>query len=202
MAELIFVRHGQSTWNLERRVQGQSHEPPLTDLGRRQASAAADFVRTLGAQAIFSSDQVRAAQTAEIIGERCQVAVRHDQRLREHDHGELTGMLSSAAMAAWSADPHAASDPDAPYDPDLVHGRTGESPRQVADRFARFAADVRGHDGRIVVVSHGTLIQTALAVIAGEDLARMTWHAIANGDVINAAGEVIHRSEADVAVRR
>ncbi len=202
MAELFFVRHGQSTWNLQRRVQGQSHQPPLTALGREQASEAADVVRTLGPQEIFASDQIRAAQTARIVGERCQVPVRFDARLREHDHGKLTGMRSSDAMAAWSADPQTPDGADAPYDPDLVHGETGESPRQVAARFAAFWGDVRKRGGPIVVVSHGTLIQTALAVIAGEDVADMTWHPIANGDVIDAAGRLIHRSTADVAARR
>ena len=66
MTRLVLVRHGQSTWNLERRVQGQTMAVPLTDLGREQARHAADEVARLVAAGtvVLSSDQLRAWQTA------------------------------------------------------------------------------------------------------------------------------------------
>ena len=65
---LVLVRHGQSTWNAQRRWQGQA-DPPLTDLGRKQAVDAAKALSDLVEefQAAASSPQLRAAETADIL---------------------------------------------------------------------------------------------------------------------------------------
>ena len=67
---LVLVRHGQSVWNLERRLQGQTMDVPLTDLGREQARTAARIVADLvpSGTPVWSSDQLRAVQTSEPIG--------------------------------------------------------------------------------------------------------------------------------------
>ncbi len=70
---IYLVRHGQSECNLLRRTQGQIPHPPLTDLGRRQAFAAAQAIRAdveLNSQpvrSVIASDLVRAVQTAQIV---------------------------------------------------------------------------------------------------------------------------------------
>lgn len=189
MPEIYFARHGQSTWNLERRVQGRSHEPPLTDLGREQAQQAAEVVRRLNPMRIVSSDQIRAAQTARVIAARCGLDVVFDERLREHDHGALTGLSSEEAIRQWEADS------DGSFDPDQPQGCTGESTRDVAERFRSLWQELASYDGVVVLVSHGALIQIALAVIAKEDLAAMTWHTVDNGDVLDAHGTVVDRAE-------
>src|SRR3954452_11777953 len=66
MARLLLVRHGQSEWNAVGRWQGQA-DPPLTELGRAQARAAARAIGEL--DAVFSSDLRRARETAEVIAE-------------------------------------------------------------------------------------------------------------------------------------
>src|SRR3954449_978711 len=63
-SRVLFVRHGQSEWNALGRWQGQA-DPPLSDLGRAQARAAAHSLGAL--DAIFASDLQRAAETAAII---------------------------------------------------------------------------------------------------------------------------------------
>lgn len=175
----MFVRHGQSTWNLERRVQGQQHEPPLTELGRRQSRAAAEKVRDLGAALLVSSDQVRAAQTAEIIATTVHLPVHYDTQLREHDHGNLTGLTTEEAIHRWG------SDPDTPYDPDAVHGANGESARQVGARVMAVLASTQDSypAGPVVVVGHGSAIQVAIALLLDEDLAHMQWRQLENGAV-------------------
>lgn len=87
---VLFVRHGQSVWNLEGRWQGQA-DPPLTDLGRSQARSAA---RSLGqVEAIWASDLQRAAETAAIISNELGVGpVVLDEGLRERDVGEWAGL--------------------------------------------------------------------------------------------------------------
>ncbi|MBM3673200.1 MAG: histidine phosphatase family protein [Actinobacteria bacterium] len=66
VARLLLVRHGQSTWNAEHRWQGHS-DPPLSDLGERQARLAATAVVALDIHALFSSDLQRARQTAALL---------------------------------------------------------------------------------------------------------------------------------------
>ena len=179
MTDVVFIRHGQSTWNLEHRVQGQRYEPPLTELGRRQSRVAAGKVRDIGAALLLSSDQVRAAQTAQIVATEVRLPVHYDARLREHDHGELTGLTTDEALRRWG------SDPDTPYDPDAVQGGTGESARQVHERVMtvlRGAMD-SGPAGPVIVVGHGSAIQLAIAGLLEEDLTRMQWRQLENGSV-------------------
>ncbi|HEY8545932.1 MAG TPA: histidine phosphatase family protein [Acidimicrobiales bacterium] len=86
----LLVRHGQSEWNLVGRWQGQA-DPPLTDLGRRQAFSAARSLGTV--DAIWSSDLQRAAETAAIISEELGVGpVVLDPDLREREAGEWQGL--------------------------------------------------------------------------------------------------------------
>ena len=70
MTRIVLVRHGQSTWNLEHRVQGQTMEVPLTRRGHRQAGEAGRKVAVLVPRhtALLSSDQKRALQTAQRVG--------------------------------------------------------------------------------------------------------------------------------------
>lgn len=66
--ELLLVRHGESTWNVAGRMQGQTASPALTDRGRRQAVEAGAQLLALGAERLLTSDLLRARQTAAIIG--------------------------------------------------------------------------------------------------------------------------------------
>ena len=90
---VLLVRHGQSEWNAIGRWQGQA-DPPLSDLGRRQAREAA---RAIGAvDAIWASDLQRAAETAAIISSDLGVGpVVLEPDLRERDAGEYSGRTRS-----------------------------------------------------------------------------------------------------------
>lgn len=67
---ILWVRHGQSTWNVVDRMQGQAVHPPLTELGRQQADKAATALLDLGVTAILTSPAVRARETADIMASR------------------------------------------------------------------------------------------------------------------------------------
>lgn len=94
---IVLVRHGQSTWNLEHRIQGQTMGVPLTAAGRRQAWRAALQVRRMVPRhtPVWSSDQRRAVQTAHPIGLLLGSRIRTDVRLREQALGDMEGKLSS-----------------------------------------------------------------------------------------------------------
>ena len=64
---ILWVRHGQSTWNVLDRLQGHELSPPLTELGREQAQDAAESLAGRGIVRLLSSPATRALETAEII---------------------------------------------------------------------------------------------------------------------------------------
>jgi broad specificity phosphatase PhoE len=87
---VLVVRHGESTWNAVSRWQGQA-DPPLSDLGERQARAAGSTVAALGLAALVSSDLVRARGTADLLAP-SGVAVVSEPAFRERNAGEWTGL--------------------------------------------------------------------------------------------------------------
>ena len=97
---LLLVRHGESTWNAEHRLQGQA-DPPLSELGREQAEALLPFLDGIPERRL-SSDLTRAVQTAELLG---LAGAPQDPRWREIDIGEWAGFtldeLDPERVAAW-----------------------------------------------------------------------------------------------------
>ena len=128
---IIWVRHGESTWNARGKTQGRTPHPPLTGRGRRQAYALAGALGRAREQgmfaawsetALYSSPAVRAAQTARILGPALSAMILVDSRLIERG--------------------------------------TDEDPEQVRLRIRRFVADLPG-SGVTFIVSHGDTIMSA-----------------------------------------
>ena len=88
MLQVYLVRHGETQWNAERRMQGQS-DSPLTEKGVQQAWQVAERARTLGITHVITSDLGRTQQTARIIADACGCDVMLEPRLRELDMGVL-----------------------------------------------------------------------------------------------------------------
>ncbi|GAA3523591.1 hypothetical protein GCM10022234_19890 [Aeromicrobium panaciterrae] len=80
---ILWVRHGQSTWNAMDRMQGHELSPPLTDLGREQAALAAEALLGRSVVRILSSPAVRARQTADVIADRLGLDVVEEPLLLE-----------------------------------------------------------------------------------------------------------------------
>lgn len=99
MARLLLVRHGESEWNATGRWQGWA-DPPLTELGLRQAKSAA---RGVGAvDAIVASDLQRASGTAEVISAEIGIGpVLPAPALRERDAGPWEGLTRRQIEAQW-----------------------------------------------------------------------------------------------------
>lgn len=80
---IVWMRHGESTWNVAGRMQGHTAHPPLTDRGRAQVEAAVDELRTLHIDRVVSSPAVRAQQSAEIVATALDLPWTVDDRLIE-----------------------------------------------------------------------------------------------------------------------
>lgn len=145
---LLLVRHGLSEWNATGRWQGWA-DPPLTDLGRQQALAAA---RGVGAvDVLVASDLQRARETAEIIGESVGMGpVLVDEGLRERHVGEYTGLTRAEIEERWPGALASYADPPGGETRDEVVAR-------VLDVISRLAEAHPGAD--VLAVSHGGIIR-------------------------------------------
>lgn len=175
-----FVRHGQSTWNLRQLVQGQQTEPALTSFGRLQARGAASALTDVRARRLLTSDLIRAAQTAEIIGRAIALPPTATTLLREQGLGDLEGLTTREAT-------------DRLLDVDLSHPDLryagGESRSDVATRIATLVGsplvtDLSANDD-LVVVSHGDTIRIAISYLLDEGPLDTPWRTIGNGAVVS-----------------
>jgi probable phosphoglycerate mutase len=152
-AQLLVVRHGETTWNREGRIQGH-RDSPLTARGLAQARAVAARVARERLDALYASDLGRARQTAEEVAATTALPIRLDAGLRERAFGILEGK-------SW--DDIAREHPDDARlllkDPEhQIPG--GESLARFRDRvleaLRRVARDAGG--GTVVVVTHGGVL--------------------------------------------
>lgn len=168
---LVMLRHGQTDFNADSRMQGQL-DSALTDLGRAQAVAAAEVLGKLQPLLIVSSDLHRASDTAFMLGERTGLQVWVDTRLRETHLGDWQGMTHTqidaeapGARLAWRE--------DATWAP---HG--GESRVDVAARSVPLVAEIVAREAEwglesgaaeparpVVLVAHGGLIAALSAAL-------------------------------------
>ena len=160
---LILLRHGQTGYNATSRMQGQL-DTDLSDLGRRQALAAAREIAAFEPLAIVSSDLRRAYDTAVALGDSAGLPVEIDPRLRETHLGDWQGLthhdvdsVAPGARAAWRA--------DATWTPPGGESRVDVARRSVP--VVRELLDKHEHWGQrpIVLVAHGGLIAALTAAL-------------------------------------
>lgn len=89
--EIIFVRHGETTWNIEGRLQGQTNESKLTQRGIKQAEELAETLEDLNYDIIISSPYERTLETAKIINKNKKKEIIIDDLLKERGYGLLEG---------------------------------------------------------------------------------------------------------------
>lgn len=88
---LLLIRHGQTVWNGEGRIQGWS-ESALSDLGRVQMVRLANRLAVFPVEAVYTSTLGRARESGEILARRLRLPVIPDERLREYGLGQLEGL--------------------------------------------------------------------------------------------------------------
>ncbi len=152
---MLLLRHGQSTWNAERRWQGQA-DPPLSELGVRQARRAAAVLGP--ATAIWSSDLQRARQTAELLAGTAD-AVRVDARLRERHVGEWSGLTRDAIDAGYPGWLDDGRRPDGWEDDDTVHRRGLPALQDAVGAWSP--------DAVVLAVTHGGFIRAVVRGLGG-----------------------------------
>jgi broad specificity phosphatase PhoE len=162
----LLTRHGQSEWNALGRWQGQA-DPPLSDLGRRQAHEAARLLGTV--DGIWASDLQRAAETAAIIGDDMGVGpVVLDADLRERDAGEWTGLTRAEIERRYPGFLHDGRRPAGWESDELLVERAQRALRRIADGVPGGDVLVITHAGVVFAVErHLGLDRTRLANVEG-----------------------------------
>jgi broad specificity phosphatase PhoE len=149
VTDLLVVRHGQSEWNAIGRWQGHA-DPALSELGRRQSAVASASIGAV--DGIISSDLLRAVETAAIIAQQLGVGpVVVDERLRERDVGEWSGLTRAEIDKSWPGWLDDDRRPDGFEHTDRVLARALEA----FDAIRRASPG-----GSLLVVTHGGLIRS------------------------------------------
>jgi broad specificity phosphatase PhoE len=173
------VRHGESEWNAERLIQGQNDTSQLTSRGRDQAREVAASLRGMGFTRLIASDLRRAYETASIIADVVALEPVTQPLLRERCFGvfegrpvdeltsDLTGHADDVVLDGDARPPH------------------GESLRDVVARASDFIATTANEwpVERVLVVSHGGMINALRLFTAGEPLEGQPWYRVTNCQV-------------------
>jgi alpha-ribazole phosphatase len=168
MMRLILVRHGETFYNAQSRLTGQS-DVPLNSLGERQAAALGESLATEHLDVIVTSDLERTRVTASAIASYHGLPIQEDIDLRELAFGEWEGytydevLARDANLAAlWRVDPSKYAPPG------------GETVAQLRDRCARALKRWQTHypEASVLWVTHGGLIGVLLCHVLGIDLKR------------------------------
>lgn len=158
MTELLLVRHGETDWNAEQRVQGHA-DPSLNARGREQARALAASLTGEGIDAIYSSDLARARETADIVGATLGLDVVFDPGLREVHTGNWTGFTREEIRTSFPGQERH----DGETREDLV-ARVGGAIERICERHPA---------ERVLVVTHGGALRWTLHHAGGELLERV-----------------------------
>lgn len=171
--KFYIVRHGETDWNLENKIQGQT-DTDLNDNGRKQAEELADRVaRELsGIKKIYSSRQKRALETAQIIGRKLSVSPIVYQGLEEINLGKWEGYTwrqvreeFKEEYQVWHQNRRYQVPPE------------GESYQQLLDRLLPALDDIVRKEGQdVLIVTHSAVIMTLMSYVYDtpfEDMARL-----------------------------
>jgi probable phosphoglycerate mutase len=172
VTRIVAVRHGETVWNAEMRMQGQL-DTELSAHGRWQAARAGTALAGEGIEAIVASDLSRALDTARAIAAVVGLPIATDAGLRERSFGEFQGHTYAEIDARWPAEAARWRRHDPDFGPVGGETLTAFFARAVA-ALTRIAAAARGRT--ICVVTHGGVLDCLYRVAAGVDLGAVrTW---------------------------
>ena len=163
---ICFIRHGETDWNVDKRIQGQI-DIPLNETGRAQALAMAFNAAHHNFDAVYSSDLMRARDTAGMLAARHGLDIRILPPLRERHFGIFQG-LTAAEGKVRQPEAHArylARDPDYDFD-------TGESMHNLAKRVEAAVQEMTKHHAghTIAAVTHGGVLDILYRISTGKPL--------------------------------
>lgn len=163
MGRWLIVRHGETRWNLEGRLQGIS-DIGLSEKGHRQAQMVARRLAGVYIDVAYSSDLTRARDTAQSILENRELTLHAIPELRERGYGTFEGLTVEERQQRYPAMFAASLVNDLDFAP-----TGGETPRQTIERMSAFVAalGMRHPDETVLIVGHGGSLRAAIIALMG-----------------------------------
>jgi probable phosphoglycerate mutase len=173
VTRLIAVRHGETAWNVDTRIQGQL-DIALNDTGLWQARRVGEALADEPIAAIYASDLARAWQTALEIARPFGIEVQAEPKLRERAFGHFEGRTFADIDASLPEQARLWRTRDPAFAPE-----GGESLLDFRERVTSIAAQLAArHPGELVaLVAHGGVMDVLYRAATGQELqAPRTWH--------------------------
>lgn len=183
--EIIFIRHGETEWNSQQRMQGHSNSD-LSSVGQAQIQALGQWMKNVPFDHIYSSDSLRAKQTAEAITQFSGHELKIDLRLREKNLGVFEGLTSEEARKLHPEVFSLFKTAGSKYVID-----EGESTQQLQDRALEIVNEIRikHPEERVLLVTHGGFIRVVMKHSLGLSLETPTRFLIRNTGVFRLVWE-------------
>lgn len=159
----LFLRHGQTDWNVEGRMQGHT-DIPLNATGIAQAHAAAKLLRQGSFTRIIASPLQRAKHTAEIIAETHNLPLEFDDLLKERTFGSYEGRLTREILAEHALEPTASVSKILPPDAEQWPDTLLRSQQAIAKWLHTYPTD------NLLFVSHGAFFRALYEALGGPRL--------------------------------
>ena len=177
--EIILIRHGETEWNSQQRMQGHSNSD-LSSVGQAQIQALGQWMKNVPFDHIYSSDSLRAKQTAEAITQFSGHKLKIDLRLREKNLGVFEGLTSEEARERHPEVFRLFKTAGSKYVID-----EGESTQQLQDRALEIVNEIRikHPEERVLLVTHGGFIRVVMKHSLGLSLETPTRFLIRNTGV-------------------
>lgn len=180
MKKVYIVRHGETDYNKQMKIQGRGIDAPLNQTGRVQAEALCGFFQSRPVDTISVSSLQRTRQTAEPVASMKKVVINNFRELDEMDFGEMEGssVTDTQNQVAVAKEKWEAGQTD-------FQIKGGESPKQVFDRAStRIEQILNEQTGKnMLFVLHGRLIRILLAGWLYQDIRYMQKIHHANGAI-------------------
>ncbi len=183
--EIILIRHGETEWNSQQRMQGHSNSD-LSSVGQAQIQALGQWMKNVPFDHIYSSDSLRAKQTAEAITQFSGHELKIDLRLREKNLGVFEGLTSEEARERHPEVFRLFKTAGSKYVID-----EGESTQQLQDRALEIVNEIRikHPEERVLLVTHGGFIRVVMKHSLGLSLETPTRFLIRNTSVFRLVWE-------------
>jgi len=183
--EIILIRHGETEWNSQQRMQGHSNSD-LSSVGQAQIQALGLWMKNEPIDHIYSSDSLRAKQTAEAITQFSGHELKIDLRLREKNLGVFEGLTSEEARERHPEVFRLFKTAGSKYVID-----EGESTQQLQDRALEIVNEIRikHQEERVLLVTHGGFIRVVMKHSLGLSLETLTRFLIRNTGVFRLVWE-------------
>ena len=183
--QIILIRHGETEWNSQQRMQGHSNSD-LSSVGQAQIQALGEWMKNVPFDHIYSSDSLRAKQTAEAITQFSGHELKIDLRLREKNLGVFEGLTSEEARERHPEVFRLFKTAGSKYVID-----EGESTQQLQDRALEVVDEIRiKHlEERVLLVTHGGFIRVVMKHSLGLSLETPTRFLIRNTGVFRLVWE-------------